>query len=189
MMAVRGQGVGVTAIASTFRARRTYRKKTQKPSTPVQFRETRNRLATVLVIAVTPAPPYGAQFQISREWRRPKQPHLGTRVDNYRCSLPGLAGFTTYRCEGTARVATNWRRGRDSNPRYVSVYTLSRRAPSTARPPLRDVAVGPSGPAAARARIIPQHPQVTSATGPDITGVHGNAPVVTSHPSEPRVGV
>ena len=31
-----------------------------------------------------------------------------------------------------------WRRGRDSNPRYGStVYTLSRRAPSTARPPLR----------------------------------------------------
>ena len=30
-----------------------------------------------------------------------------------------------------------WRRGRDSNPRYVAVYTLSRRAPSTTRPPLR----------------------------------------------------
>jgi hypothetical protein len=31
-----------------------------------------------------------------------------------------------------------WRRGRDSNPRYAfGVYTLSRRAPSTARPPLR----------------------------------------------------
>ena len=31
-----------------------------------------------------------------------------------------------------------WRRGRDSNPRYaINVYTLSRRAPSAARPPLR----------------------------------------------------
>ena len=30
-----------------------------------------------------------------------------------------------------------WRRGRDSNPRYVSVYTLSRRAPSASRTPLR----------------------------------------------------
>ena len=30
-----------------------------------------------------------------------------------------------------------WRRRRDSNPRYVAVYTLSRRAPSTTRPPLR----------------------------------------------------
>ena len=27
-------------------------------------------------------------------------------------------------------------RGRDSNPRYVAVYTLSRRAPSTTRTPL-----------------------------------------------------
>ena len=32
-----------------------------------------------------------------------------------------------------------WRRERDSNPRYaVSVYTLSRRAPSTTRTPLRE---------------------------------------------------
>src|SRR5690606_3191522 len=31
-----------------------------------------------------------------------------------------------------------WRRGRDSNPRYaINVYTLSRRAPSTTRTPLR----------------------------------------------------
>ncbi len=29
----------------------------------------------------------------------------------------------------------NWRRERDSNPRYVAVYTLSRRAPSATRPP------------------------------------------------------
>ena len=31
----------------------------------------------------------------------PNQPHPGTRVESYRCSLPGLAGFTIYRCEGT----------------------------------------------------------------------------------------
>ena len=30
-----------------------------------------------------------------------------------------------------------WRRERDSNPRYVAVYTLSRRAPSATRPPLQ----------------------------------------------------
>src|SRR5687767_3172054 len=31
-----------------------------------------------------------------------------------------------------------WRSGRDSNPRYAfGVYSLSRRAPSTTRPPLR----------------------------------------------------
>ena len=34
----------------------------------------------------------------------------------------------------------NWRRGRDSNPRYaINVYTLSRRATSTTHPPLREV--------------------------------------------------
>jgi hypothetical protein len=33
---------------------------------------------------------------------------------------------------------TGWRSGRDSNPRYAfGVYSLSRRAPSTTRPPLR----------------------------------------------------
>ncbi len=33
---------------------------------------------------------------------------------------------------------TSWRSGRDSNPRYAfDVYSLSRRAPSTTRPPLR----------------------------------------------------
>ncbi len=32
----------------------------------------------------------------------PNQRHFGTRVNNYRCSLPGLAGFTIYRCEGTS---------------------------------------------------------------------------------------
>ncbi len=32
-----------------------------------------------------------------------------------------------------------WRTGRDSNPRYgVTVYTLSRRAPSTTRPPVHE---------------------------------------------------
>ena len=35
-------------------------------------------------------------------------------------------------------IETGWRSGRDSNPRYAfDVYSLSRRAPSTTRPPLR----------------------------------------------------
>ena len=34
-----------------------------------------------------------------------------------------------------AAVAENTNKGRDSNPRYVSVYTLSRRAPSATRFP------------------------------------------------------
>jgi peptidoglycan/LPS O-acetylase OafA/YrhL len=36
----------------------------------------------------------------------------------------------------TLPVFTDEQRGRDSNPRYVAVYTLSRRAPSTTRTPL-----------------------------------------------------
>ena len=36
------------------------------------------------------------------------------------------------------RDQTAWRRERDSNPRYVAVYTLSRRAPSTTRTPLQN---------------------------------------------------
>src|SRR5690554_8173419 len=35
-------------------------------------------------------------------------------------------------------VVNSWRTEGDSNPRYaINVYTLSRRAPSTARPPVR----------------------------------------------------
>src|ERR1044072_7168941 len=41
----------------------------------------------------------------------------------------GIVGF---------RRTRMWRSGRDSNPRYgFAVYSLSRRAPSTTRPPLR----------------------------------------------------
>jgi hypothetical protein len=42
-----------------------------------------------------------------------------------------------FRC-GRMPIAGRWRSGRDSNPRYgFAVYSLSRRAPSTTRPPLR----------------------------------------------------
>ena len=42
---------------------------------------------------------------------------------------------------GVPTVVPNWRSGRDSNPRYAfDVYSLSRRAPSTTRPPLRTYA-------------------------------------------------
>jgi hypothetical protein len=102
-----------------------------------------------------------------------------TRSVRYRCSLPGLAGFTNLapsetinlvppsrhgrrvmRCRfwfrfwsglgfrqafgrfsGGAMVRTAWRRcwrrGRDSNPRYLSIHTISSRAPSTTRSPLQ----------------------------------------------------
>ena len=38
----------------------------------------------------------------------------------------------------SSKINAEWRSGRDSNPRYAfDVYSLSRRAPSTTRPPLR----------------------------------------------------
>src|SRR5476651_1653353 len=70
------------------------------------------------------------------------QPNFGARICYYRCFLPDLAGFTTYRRETTDtsyhnlimlvwnNQHVNWRRERDSNPRYaINVHTLSRRAP------------------------------------------------------------
>jgi len=33
----------------------------------------------------------------------PYQPDLGTHCISYRCSLPGLAGFTNSCCEGTGK--------------------------------------------------------------------------------------
>src|SRR5580765_2248632 len=51
----------------------------------------------------------------------PHQLAFGTRHRRYRCSLPGLAGFTTGRREETDASHHNpnraWRRGWDSNPR------------------------------------------------------------------------
>ena len=40
---------------------------------------------------------------------------------------------------GSIPAKSNWRRGRDSNPRTVARYTLSRGAPSATRPPLHEV--------------------------------------------------
>ncbi len=36
---------------------------------------------------------------------QPRQPHPGTRITRYRCFLPDLAGFASYRREGTDGVA------------------------------------------------------------------------------------
>ena len=46
----------------------------------------------------------------------PNQPHPGTRVRCYRCSLPGLAGFTTCRCEGTGKGRHRRTGSRSSRP-------------------------------------------------------------------------
>ena len=48
-----------------------------------------------------------------RGWR-PRQPHSGTRITCYRCSLPGLAGFASYRRGGTGGATMNWRKLRSN---------------------------------------------------------------------------
>ncbi len=69
---------------------------------------------------------------------------LGTRISEYRCSLPGLAGFSTYRREEPTETTIETgelrqclklaeREGFEPSIRGLAVYTLSRRAPSTAR--------------------------------------------------------
>ena len=46
--------------------------------------------------------------------------------------------FAEYLVPLMDKISVEWRSGRDSNPRYAfGVYSLSRRAPSTTRPPLR----------------------------------------------------
>src|SRR6185312_6515092 len=86
-------------------------------------------------VSVGAAP--AATDMIRPKWRRPRQPHPGTRIIHYRCFLPDLAGLRTivaggptgppwtlgfFRepCAPAEAVASfnNWRRGRDSNPRY-----------------------------------------------------------------------
>ena len=48
--------------------------------------------------------------------------------------------FTWLAKNGVRTFVPKWRSRRDSNPRYgVTVYTLSRRAPSTTRPLLRSL--------------------------------------------------
>jgi len=42
-----------------------------------------------------------ATGMIRPKWRRPRQPHPGTRIIHYRCFLPDLAGFADYRRGGT----------------------------------------------------------------------------------------
>src|SRR6185312_2378326 len=45
----------------------------------------------------------------------------GTHYYRYRCSLPGLAGFTAFASPGTIKSSRKLRRReRDSNPRYLA---------------------------------------------------------------------
>src|SRR3954462_1797029 len=70
----------------------------------------------------------------------PHQPDFGARHRSYRCSLPGLTGFTTSRREGADTDC----HGKELADRVgfeptntVRCYLLSKQAPSTARPPVR----------------------------------------------------
>src|SRR6188768_1559279 len=72
----------------------------------------------------------------------PHQPDFGARHRRYRCSLPGLTGFTTSRREGADTDC----HGKDLADRQgfepwntVRCYLLSKQAPSTARPPVRNL--------------------------------------------------
>ena len=68
------------------------------------------------------------------------QERLNVAVSTHRNAPPKWARVTAWEVILSFNIdALNaWRSGRDSNPRYgVTVYTLSRRAPSTTRPPLR----------------------------------------------------
>ncbi len=92
--------------------------------------------------------------QSPKGWQ-PRQPHPGTRIIRYRCFLPDLAEFTNYRRGGTDGATIDMgcksparglnrrafdqlaeRAGFEPAIRFT-VYTLSRRAPSTTRTPLR----------------------------------------------------
>lgn len=83
-------------------------------------------------------------------------PPRHTKVVHYRCFLPDLTGFMSLCCAGPGYhtrihekvpcyVVENWRRRRDSNPRYVAVHTISSRAPSASRSPLRIVVICKDG--------------------------------------------
>jgi len=51
----------------------------------------------------------GARAQVRKGWQ-PRQPHPGTRITHYRCFLPDLAGFASYRREGTDEATmSQWR--------------------------------------------------------------------------------
>src|SRR5438132_338284 len=71
--------------------------------------------------------------------REGKKVAPGTRAADYRCSLPGLAGFVCIASPRAVSVFSTFsrRRERDSNPRYLSIHTISNRAPSATRASLQ----------------------------------------------------
>ena len=81
-------------------------------------------LASIAAENLPGIPPFPAQVLLSAV---PKQTE-NARVRARKCLFSLVCQI----------LRTSWRSGRDSNPRYAfGVYSLSRRAPSTTRPPLR----------------------------------------------------
>src|SRR5690348_8922518 len=138
---------------------------------------------------------HASQQTSGPKWWRPRQPHPGTRIIRYRCFLPDLAEFANYRRGGTDGATMDVKRwtlaGFADAPRGgvalaqklaeragfepaigFTLYTLSRRAPSTTRTPLRNDFSHrpPSG-----RQVIPE----------SIDGV-GDLPAGMSSPSESR---
>lgn len=62
-----------------------------------------------------------------REGRKPCQPHPGTRIHCYRCSLPGLTGFTVYRCgrTDTATITTFDISVKDCSLSFILLWSAS----------------------------------------------------------------
>ena len=58
------------------------------------------------------------------KWRRPHQPHPGTRCSRYGCSLPGLTRLTGNRCGGTDGATTTRLIKRRAAPLYRSCAKL-----------------------------------------------------------------
>jgi hypothetical protein len=80
----------------------------------------------------------GERWRRGRDWlafgqglrpRRYASPHLRSL-----CSLRRTAGVLH---PSSRELQNKWRRGRDSNPRYLAAHALSKRAHSTTLPPLR----------------------------------------------------
>ena len=73
----------------------------------------------------------------------PHQPHPGTRVRRCRCSLPGLTGFTTWRCEGTD---ADRRRPCASSRRRARISRVSALSPGPVSTPCRPGSTLPNPP-------------------------------------------
>ncbi len=75
--------------------------------------------------------PRGGVSQRNNAWHCMPEPFLFYSV----AKLKSLIRFKTNNASLSGSIIS-LQRERDSNPRYVAIYTLSKRAPSATRPPL-----------------------------------------------------